>query len=170
MAEQGRLFVAVWPPSEVVAGIAAFPRPEAAGVRWTDREQWHVTLRFLGQTDIALAARAFGSIVAAPATATIGPTSERFGHRVLHFPVGGLERLAHVTAAATSNVGSRPDDRPFRGHLTLARSQGTGVDLRPFCGWPLAASWSVSELTLVRSFTRSTGARYEVLERRRLEE
>ena len=43
-----RLFVAVWPPDDVIDVLADLPRPEVAGVRWTTRGQWHVTLRFLG--------------------------------------------------------------------------------------------------------------------------
>jgi 2'-5' RNA ligase len=44
-----RLFVAVWPPNDVVDVLADLPRPDVAGVRWTTQGQWHVTLRFLGQ-------------------------------------------------------------------------------------------------------------------------
>ena len=43
-----RLFIAVWPPPDVVEQVAALPRPPVAGLRWTEPEQWHVTLRFLG--------------------------------------------------------------------------------------------------------------------------
>ncbi|MER3453020.1 MAG: RNA 2',3'-cyclic phosphodiesterase, partial [Acidimicrobiia bacterium] len=43
-----RLFVAVWPPEEVLDVVAKLPRPGVVGLRWTSREQWHVTLRFFG--------------------------------------------------------------------------------------------------------------------------
>ena len=48
-----RLFVALVPPDEVVEDLAEFlaPRqeaPEAAGMRWTAPDQWHVTLAFMG--------------------------------------------------------------------------------------------------------------------------
>ena len=46
-----RLFVAVWPPPEVLDLVAEIDRPALAGVRWTTRDQWHVTLRFLGRMD-----------------------------------------------------------------------------------------------------------------------
>ena len=46
-----RLFVAVWPPYEVVNSIAALERPPLPGLRWTTPDQWHVTMRFLGDVD-----------------------------------------------------------------------------------------------------------------------
>src|SRR5215210_1263063 len=101
-----RLFVAVSPPEEVLDRIAALDRPEAAGVRWTDRGQWHVTLRFLGRVDdVTAAAEALAGVRAAPAVASLGPAVGRFGHRVLHVPVAGLDAVAAAVVAATAHVG-----------------------------------------------------------------
>src|ERR1700674_5370013 len=47
--EPMRLFVAVWLPAPVLAQLDDLARPEMAGVRWTTIDQWHVTLRFLGE-------------------------------------------------------------------------------------------------------------------------
>ncbi|MDP9386758.1 MAG: hypothetical protein M3Q48_02235, partial [Actinomycetota bacterium] len=89
-----RLFVAVWPPADVVDGLAALPRPEVPGLRWTAPEQWHVTLRFLGEVDLAAARRAFAATdITGAAVAELGPATGRFGRRVLHVPVAGLEGL-----------------------------------------------------------------------------
>ena len=46
-----RLFVGVRPPDEVLDLIADLPRRAQAGLRWTTRDQWHVTLRFLGEVE-----------------------------------------------------------------------------------------------------------------------
>ncbi|MEA2686121.1 MAG: hypothetical protein QOE93_1316, partial [Actinomycetota bacterium] len=46
-----RLFVAVWPPAPLLDAVAALDRPAVPGLRWTGREQWHVTLRFLGAVE-----------------------------------------------------------------------------------------------------------------------
>ena len=46
-----RMFIAAWPPSAVLDALDALPRRDVAGVRWTTREQWHVTLRYLGDVD-----------------------------------------------------------------------------------------------------------------------
>jgi 2'-5' RNA ligase len=43
-----RLFVAVWPPPEVRAVLAALDRPAIPGVRWSAPEQWMVKVRPLG--------------------------------------------------------------------------------------------------------------------------
>src|SRR5207302_11313738 len=101
-----------------------------------------------------------------PVTAEAGPTLARFGHRVLHLPVQGLDGLAAATVAATASVGAPPEDRPFAGHLTLARAKGRGrpsVDLSPFTSVRLSATWAVREVTLVRSTPGAGGSRYEVI-------
>ena len=47
-----RLFVAVRPPEEILRSIAKLPRPTADGVTWVRPEQWHATLRFLGDAPL----------------------------------------------------------------------------------------------------------------------
>ncbi|MEY2566434.1 MAG: hypothetical protein QOE35_963 [Actinomycetota bacterium] len=165
-----RLFVAVWPSEEVLDTVAALRRPDVAGLRWTTRDQWHVTLRFLGSvddTDLDEVVRAVRSVEAtAMATdVSVGPTVGRFGTRILHVPTHGLDEVATATVAATAHVGDRPEPRPFRGHLTLARSRRGDTDLRPFVGTPIDGGWRAEEITLVRSHLGGAGARYEVIER-----
>jgi len=160
-----RLFVAVWPSAEVIDTIASFPRPEVAGLRWTTVDQWHVTLRFFGECDLDAAATAFRTIDADAADVTMGPTTGRFGTRILHVPTHGLDEVAAATVAATAAVGEPPEPRPFAGHLTLARSRRGDADLRPLAGLPLAGRWWADELTLVASTLHPKGARYEVVER-----
>lgn len=167
-----RLFVAVWPPAEVQDLIAGIERPPVDGLRWTTADQWHVTLRFLGDCDEARARSAFARITAAAASAAMGPVTGRFGRRILHVPVAGLDRVAAATAAATGHVGVPAGERDFDGHLTLARVRDTRrrppVDLAPLTGWPLAATWPVTEIALVRSVLGPGGARYDTLATRPL--
>ncbi|MEN3314959.1 MAG: 2,3-cyclic 3-phosphodiesterase [Acidimicrobiaceae bacterium] len=164
-----RLFVAVWPPAEVLDRVEALERPEVAGLRWTDRSQWHVTLRFLGRADVDAARRALARATLggpAPAGAVLGPEVDRFGHRVLHVPVSGLEDLAGAVVAATGGVGEPPDDRPFAGHLTLARvARRARVDLRGLTGQAITGRWPASEVDLVESRLSPAGATYRVVER-----
>ena len=162
-----RLFVAVWPSEEVVRTLLSMARPETPGLRWTSEDQWHVTLRFLGSCDLRDVEPAFSRIAASPATAVMGPSIERFGSAVLHVPVEGLGSLAAAVLAATADVGEPPEDRPFRGHLTLARAprRGPKVDLAPYVGQPLAGEWPVDEITLVSSKTGPQGATYEIVSR-----
>jgi 2'-5' RNA ligase len=162
-----RLFVAVWPPEDVLDALAALPRPSSPGLRWTNRDQWHVTLRFLGQVEsVELVLPALARLDAVCCRAVLGPAVARFGHRVLHVPVNGLGPLAEAVTVVTREVGEPPDPRPYQGHLTLARAQSrTGVDLRPFEGVPIAGEWDVTEVCLVKSQLRPTGARYCILGR-----
>ena len=162
-----RLFVAVWPSEDVLDAVAALDRPEVAGLRWTARSQWHVTLRFLGRVeDAEEAVEALETVTAAPAEAVAGPEVGRFGQRVLHVPVAGLDEVAGAVIAATAGVGEPPEDRPFAGHLTLARvARGARVDLRALAGQPVAGRWPVTEVCLVESHLSPKGARYEVVRR-----
>jgi RNA 2',3'-cyclic 3'-phosphodiesterase len=164
-----RLFVAVWPPLEVVAKVAELDRPARQGVRWTTADQWHVTLRFLGpvpDAEVELLRACFvlpGAGVATP-VAVAGPVVERLGRGVLCLPVAGLDDLVERVKAATAGIVVPEPDRPFKGHLTLARAK-PGADLRPLAGARLSASWPVEEVTLVASQTRPDGATYHVLAR-----
>jgi len=161
-----RLFVAVWPPPEVVERLAGLSRPSRSGVRWTAPDQWHVTLRFFGSVDELDDGKRALDLLASPGVAvdTHGPAVERLGPSILCLPIAGLDDLATRVVAATASVGSPPDDRPFRGHITLARAK-RGVAVRPLAGEPFRATWPVEELTLVASDTRPDRAHYTVLER-----
>ena len=168
--------MAVWPPDEVVRAVgsavasmrAARPH-EATALRWTGPGQWHVTLRFLGDADLDEARAAFRLSASqdgfAPTTAVAGPATGRFGRRVLHLPVAGLDGLAAAVVAATEAVGERPEDRRFSGHLSLARARNRrGADLTPFAGFAVTGRWEVPEVTLVASRPGPGGARYEVVD------
>jgi 2'-5' RNA ligase len=165
-----RLFVALWPPPDVVDLLAALPRPPLPGLRWTTPDQWHVTLRFFGDADPKAAEAALQCTAwpaTSPPTAVLGASVGRFGRETLYVPVSGVEELAHAVAASTADVGEPPPDRPFTGHLTLARARRGRGDVRPAAGACLAhaARWPVDEVTLVASRLEPGGARYSVVAR-----
>ena len=147
---RARLFVAVVPPPDVLDAVegwlvgarAALARLGDDELRWTTREQWHITLRFLGDAPMRAAVEAVeideavetvgavAPVVAAdavdgssapPIDAELGPGLRALGRGVLCLPVRGLDRLAGAMTAATSHLGRPPERRPFRAHLTLAR-------------------------------------------------
>jgi 2'-5' RNA ligase len=153
-----RLFVALWPSPSVVEVIAALPRAEVDGLRWTVPEQWHVTMRFFGDADLDDALEACGRIDAVACDATLGPRVERLGRGVVVAPVHGLDAIAGAVIDATSAVGRPPDDRPFRGHVTLARTKGGARSA--LVGQSVSAAWRARDITLVRSDLHSHGARY----------
>ena len=159
-----RLFVALVPPADAMAELAAAVEALQAtpGLRWTRPEQWHVTLAFLAEVDDrareALTPRLerVAHRHAPPTLALAG--GGRFGRQVLWTRVDGdraaLRRLADAVRAAARRCGLPVDARPYRQHLTLARASRPATDLTPlaaaldgFAGRP----WSASDLHLVRS-------------------
>jgi 2'-5' RNA ligase len=154
-----RRFVAVWPPEPVADLVEGLHRPVDLGGRWTRRDQWHVTLRFLGdvpQSDVVDALEGLGG---GPVVARLGPAVELLGHGVLHVPVGGLDELAAEVVHRTSALGRPPEGRPFVGHLTLARIAGDPP--ADVIGQPVGAEWTVEEVAVVRSELGGDAARYE---------
>ena len=143
-----RLFIAVWPPDDVVRELAEMPRPAIDGVRWTKPERLHVTLRFLGQCDEAGVQDALAAADLPEAQATLGPRVKRLGRGVLMVPAQGLDDLASAVEAAIAQLGLPPADHPFTGHLTVARfKRKPPPGYRP----TLEASFTVTEIALVRT-------------------
>ena len=146
------MFVALWPPDDVVRELASMPRPAVDGLRWTKPERLHVTLRFLGECDEAEAAAALRRVSFAPTLVTLGPTMQRLGRSVVMIPARGVDDLAAAVTEATSHLSQPPSKRRFTGHMTVARFRR---DPSP-SQWPpedlptLDASFTASEVALVR--------------------
>lgn len=163
-----RLFVAVWPSPEVREALAELTRPDHPALRWEPAEQRHVTLRFIGDVadeaiaDLNDALRAVAA-QKAPRRVELGPSTARLGPGVLMVPVTGLDDLGRAVCEATAAFGSPPPERPFVGHVTLARGRNRRPVPAELAGQGVDGSWVVDELTLVRSRLGSAGARYEVV-------
>jgi RNA 2',3'-cyclic 3'-phosphodiesterase len=155
-----RLFVAVVPPDDVLDAIQALPRPVEPGVRWSRREQWHVTLRFLGEAPLGDAVDALEGLDAAPGRAEVGPAVSRLGRNVVCLPVHGLDGLAARVVEATAAVGEPPDPRPFTGHITLARLARRGTC--GLAGKPFSTAFRVGQVLLIRSRLTDAGPEYTV--------
>jgi RNA 2',3'-cyclic 3'-phosphodiesterase len=162
-----RLFIGILPPGAVLDEVARLRRPERPGVRWTTRDQWHVTLRFLGEvSDPAPVVDALDAAPLARCSAILGPEVTALGRRVVCVPMAGLDDLAAGVVAATAGFGRPPEPRPFHGHLTLARvARGS---LRDLLGEPISARFAVRAVRLVRSRLGPQGARYDDVHVRRL--
>jgi 2'-5' RNA ligase len=159
-----RLFVAVRPPAEVAALLAALERPAVPGVRWSTPEQWLVKLRPLGH----VADRVVGPLCAAlaaeldgaPAAACrLGPATRRLGGQWLGAPVSGLEDLAPVVFEATEELVPVTHPQPFQADVVLAR----GRVPRELAGRPVAGSWTARSVALVVDRSSPRGARLEDL-------
>jgi 2'-5' RNA ligase len=161
-----RLLVAAWPPAEVVDALASLRRPEVSGLRWTTAGQWHVTLRFLGEVERAepsIAAVATAAQGLEPVRAQVGPVVARLGRGVVMAPVHGLDTVAETVIRATAAFGEAPEDRPFRGHVTLARCRRGPRPPAEALGAPIEGEWLVRELSIVRSHLGGGAAHYERL-------
>lgn len=163
-----RLFVAVWPPASVLESLEALRRREEPTIRWTTRDQWHVTLRFLGDVeDPGPASEALARVPelyvgARPVPASLGPATAWFpGRKVLQVPVEGLDELAKAVDEA---LGPGPlDDGDFSGHLTIARARGRSKGPPDLAGARCEGTWEVRHVTLVASRLGGSGSRYEVV-------
>ena len=159
-----RLFVALVPLPAVLDEVATAVervRDRIPDLRWAARQQWHLTLAFLGEVApdtvpnlsdrLARAARRHEPMPLAFAGAG------RFDGRVLWLGVRGarqpLSALAGSVGAAARRIGIAVQDRAYRPHLTLARSNEP-VDLRPLVdelrGFE-GTEWSPAEVELIRS-------------------
>ena len=154
--------------------MAGLPRPDEPSVRWTTAEQWHVTLRFLGEVaddDVpaVLEALSVVSRTQSSVRGVVGPLTTRLGQHALVAPVAGLDDLAQAVTHATRDLGQPVEPRPFQGHLTLARGRGRRPVPLPLPGQPVSANWDVEEVALVLSRIHGNGARYETLGALRLD-
>lgn len=156
-----RLFVAVWPPEEVVAELTSLRRKDQRGVRFVPPENWHLTLRFLGEEDPDAVASALDGADYPSATVRLGPGVDVLFDRALVVPADGLDALAAAVTARTAALGE-PARKRFIGHLTLARLK-TRAAMPPALGAYLSASFEVEEIALVRSRLSRAGARYETI-------
>jgi 2'-5' RNA ligase len=189
--ETYRLFIAVEVAPEVKAELAAAQRRlrRGAPVKWVSPESMHVTLHFLGETDVVLLPQLGEALREALAGhAAIGLRLGAAGAfpnlrrpSVIWAGIAGataaLERIQGATGAALESLGLPRETRPFRAHLTLGRvpreatlaqleQLGEAVrSLPPFA--PL--HWDVDRVVLFRSELRPDGPVYSELGDWRLE-
>ena len=183
MAETYRLFIAVEVSPAARAELAAAQSRLQRGnfpVKWVAPDAMHLTLHFLGETDVALLPR----LSAALATALSGhgrmmlrldgagafPNLHR--PNVIWAGVGGataaLGRAQAAAGAALEALGLPRETRSFRTHLTLGRARrdaataelsrlGAAIRALP----PIApVAWDVERVVLFRSQLQPSGPVY----------
>jgi|TARA_R110002110_G_scaffold248855_1_gene465022 2'-5' RNA ligase len=154
-----RLFLAVWPTANVVEMLTELPRKDQQGVRFVAPENWHATLRFLGEADIDDVCEAMNRAELPAAVARVGPAIDMLGTHSAMAPVSGIDPLSAAVVEATAGLGSL-DPRPtFTGHITIARVK-RGAIVRKVVGMLCQAEFDVDEVALVESRLHPDGARY----------
>ena len=186
-----RLFVAVPLDTAAVTTIAALVEriraeralvaPDERDVRWVRMDGLHLTLRFLGPTPEA------GVPIVAEAVRRVASTQDPFEVRIDgggSFPnprrprtlwlavthgTAELGSLARAVDRELVAAGWPSDDRPFRAHLTVARSDGVpaGADVArrlTAAAEGVDVSSAAERLVLFESITGGGPARYEPLE------
>ncbi|MGD9997462.1 MAG: RNA 2',3'-cyclic phosphodiesterase [Ilumatobacteraceae bacterium] len=157
-----RLFLAVWPPDDVVEELRLLHRKDQRGVRFVAPENWHITLRFVGDADPGGVVAALDGAMFEPTTARLGPGVDVLDERVLVVPVQGLDAIAHTVRTRTRDIGE-PAPKRFVGHLTIARVKPRAPMPRVL-GALVGAEFDVDEVALVQSRLHPDGARYETIE------
>jgi 2'-5' RNA ligase len=165
-----RLFVAAWPPEPVQSALAVVERAaKDSSMRWERAANWHVTLAFLGSVpdeeldELVAALQPLSSLNARVVVA--GPATETLGRSVLCVPVAGIDDIAAAVRSVTLPFNRSEDkDRPFVGHLTLARAKRRSVP-HSAVGVPVEASWAVEDVRLMASRTGPAGSTYDVVAR-----
>jgi len=152
-------------------------RTKDDGLRWSTPDQWHVTLVFLGEVDDEARVRLVRELggVRQPA---LKLRIERVGGferaGIVHAEVEvspELLRVHQAVAAAVRSAGLAVEERPYRAHITLARSRKrdgrkTMERLRRATEQQkLSARWEAAEFLLYESQLSPGGSRYVVRER-----
>jgi len=125
-----RLFVGLDLPWELRQRVAMLSGAGIPGARWVPPENYHVTLRFIGETPrhvaeeidhalIALKARSFSLTLAGVGTFAKGGRSNTLWVGIERNPQ--LDHLKSKIETALQRCGLEPERRRFQPHLTLAR-------------------------------------------------
>ncbi|MGI9612833.1 MAG: 2'-5' RNA ligase family protein [Acidimicrobiales bacterium] len=159
-----RLFLAIRPPRQTIDHLQRLNRAPQDGVRWSQADNWHVTLRFFGSAEPSAVIDAIDATELPPdllGDVDLGPAVTRLG-RVAVLPARGLEQLARTVSKATEGLGTNDETRPFFGHLTLARlrNEQTPCDL---IGHRLRALFPWSTIELIASDHASGRSHYTTI-------
>jgi len=166
-----RLFVAILVPSSEHPAIlrAAEPLHDCMGVRTLPPDNYHMTLRFIGDADEEKAKKigeALESVRFAPFTVALRGAG---AYPNVQFPraiyIGGesagAQKLAAEIEHALSSFGFQKEK--FSVHLTVARSKGAG-DIDDFLKKTgEVCSFEVKSFALMKSRLMAHAASYEVL-------
>jgi 2'-5' RNA ligase len=184
-----RAFIAMDFDADAIARFAAIAErlraraPHGVRASFVAPDKMHVTVKFLGQTELALAPSLAEIVRASAARAAPITHAQRLGAfgspKRAHVIVvelddagGALARLAAEIEERAAALGFAKEARAYRPHLTLARLRET-TDVRKWLEAALtpsgdpafAAAARITDLTLYRSDGAPTGSVYTPIAR-----
>lgn len=164
-----RLFFALWPSEKQRQKIDAAIAPCKADLtgKWTLRSNWHVTLVFIG----GFPERHIPALQDATARIRPSPINLNFGRidfwkrpKIMclqaDFVPNQLIDLVRSLESAAKTFGFRPEKRPYRPHMTIAR--GARYFDAITLAQPVRLQWS--SFRLVESVSTPAGIRYKPLD------
>lgn len=167
-----RLFIAIDTPEQVRDNICELRR-NLPGVKWTVRDQLHITMRFIGDTDDPLFNQIKSSLseIKLPSFGLELTSSGFFPNerRPSVFWLGcseslPLSNLKDYMNLALDSCGIPPESRKFHPHITVARlkmpSEKDCHKLSNIYREMPSASFNVSEFILYSSLLKSDGAEH----------
>ncbi len=182
-----RLFVSVDLPDRLADDLRAIQSPfeDASGLEFTDPEQAHVTLKFLGEVPSERTAAIEAALESAVERADVAPFEATFGGlgvfpspeyiRVLWLGVRDGAGAAELTAlheaveTETTALGFDSEDHEFTPHVTLARMRHAGgkelVQRELAARDPTAGSTTVESIRLTESQLTEEGPEYRMVAR-----
>lgn len=150
-----RLFVAVYPPPEALAGLGQ--ALSEVDIKLGEPGRWHITLAFIG--DVPDAARA-GAAVADMTMNPVGPLriqgGGRYGSLLWAGVQGDLAALTRLTRSLKRSLRAQRvpvDEKKFSPHITLARRvkpEGLAAALQALRDYE-GPEWTPREVALVSS-------------------
>jgi len=164
-----RLFIAVDLPMEVKNSLEAL-KPFVKG-KIVKKEQMHITLKFLGDVDDALVPRIIRELseISFPAfrvkLTKAGAFPDETRARVIWVGAEPEEPLAKVKALVDQTLPKFVDDKPFKGHITLARCESDDLrdEIKILNSKLEKKEFLVSKITLYKSILTPQGPVYEKL-------
>ncbi|HYF47767.1 MAG TPA: RNA 2',3'-cyclic phosphodiesterase [Planctomycetota bacterium] len=156
-------------------------RLSSNAIKWTRREQIHLTLAFLGDVEVSKIEAAKADLAGCCGCGPMDLSLESVGcfpnfkrPSVIWIGVEGqVAALSALAASIRTKLASyceRPEKKPFNAHLTIARTKEApfrelariGASIQSMQMEPLG-SWRADEVHLVRSELLREGARHTVL-------
>ena len=137
-------------------------------IRWLRPENWHITLRFLGNVDNAMIDYMSQS---AKSLATKVPAFDYIGDKIAGFPAAKsrmvavyiephaiLEHLSQSLDQAAADAGLAREERSFKPHITLAKAHHRVASFVPIL--LEGVTFTAKELVLYESKPSDEGSHY----------